>query len=502
MKRGMGRTGSGRRPKGPVSPGGGGTAPIVTATAPINGNPDRAVTVKPKFTFDMAMDAATMVAGNFSISPSVGFTVSYDPATLTVTLTPDSNLANGTTYTVEAHAGVTNAGGTPLAQTGLASFSFTTIASPGPADLIPLGYARVIGVTGGGSSGTIYDCDTWAKLQTALQASGTRRIIMHGNAVLDAGGASFNITNGNFTLDGSDWTGVLKNYKLVFKCSNVIITQMAMRTGEGVSQSASSDRRAISFNPGSGGVITKFLIDHCSFAWGPDVIFSAINHTTDLTAQHCLFGPSLYKSNIASSPNGYGPNVTVPGNNLSNEPTEHGERMTFYRCLMAFNHQRNLKYEFLDFGEAINCAIYGWGNQAGHGNPRGASIVGCMYKKSPDTAGSDEVWEPDTNYAQFPASTYFPLSGSDRNIGIGFTPTVNISGAARLSSPFATLTESVVTPDATLFATVVNAAGRTYQDDIDTDTKARAIAGTSLGGDGFYNGAGFPAPHPSWTAGA
>jgi hypothetical protein len=316
-----------------------------------------------------------------------------------------------------------------------------------------------------------------------------------GSTIFDGAGDEFSVTHGDVTIDGTGWTGAMKDYSIVWRCSNVIVREVAFRPGEGATAALSTDRRAITFNPPTGETISHIVLDHCSFAWGPDVVASWLNETTDFTAQFCIFGPALLNSNIPTSPNGYGPNVTTPGN--SDPATIWVKRGTFYRNFYVMNNQRNLKYEHAQFIDAVNNAIYDWGTQAGHGNPRGANMAGNMYKKGPETQGSNEVWMPDSTYAEYDDSTYFPLSGPNANIGIGFTPTVDIAPAAELASPYGggfhncTLT----TASASLFLAVVAQAGRTHQDPIDTLIKAHARNGTS---DGFYNGAGYAIPHPSW----
>jgi hypothetical protein len=364
---------------------------------------------------------------------------------------------------------------------------------PGDQTIVGYGYRT----TGGGTNGTLYPVSNWSQFKDAVLRSGPRIIRITGSGDLDGNGESIKVVNGDLTIDGTGWTGSMKDYKMVFECSNVLIRQVAWRPGEGASSSASSDRRAVSFNAGNNnGVLRNIVFDHCSFAWGPDVVLSMINNVEDWTIQHCVLGPALLASNIPSSPNGYGSNITTPGN--SNPATMYVKRGTVYRNLMIMCNQRNLKYEYADGIDAINNAVYDWGNQAGHGNARGLNVVGGMYKKGPETTGSSEIWEPDTNYAEFNNSTYFPLSGADANIGIGFSPTVDIDVAARRSTYYngGLFRATVTTASSGLFTTVVSNAGRTYQDGVDSLIKGHALAGTS---DGFYNGpsTGNP-PFPFW----
>jgi hypothetical protein len=354
-------------------------------------------------------------------------------------------------------------------------------------------------------SATVYTVSTFAALKAALLASGKRFIRVVGSSLLDGAGSSFSVTNPLYTVDFSPYTGPgMKDYKIVIKVGDSIWSQGAMRPGEGSSPSGSSDRRAISFNPGnSGDVLRRVCLDHMSFAWGPDVVGSMINNVEDAIIQYSVIGPCLYQSNIPTSPNGYGWNITTPGN--SDPSTIYTKRIQSYRNLYAFNKQRNEKAEHTLGYDAVNDVIYGYGNQAPvKGNFRGGNIVGVIAKKSDDTMSSNRFFEPDDNYAQYANSTYHDdcvLWDKDEN---PLTPDWSqISGSALRATPYdggptdadhGPLTVS--TADAALFADVVVNAGRSFQDNTDATVKAHAIAGTS---DGYYNGAGFPAPHPSWT---
>lgn len=358
--------------------------------------------------------------------------------------------------------------------------------------------------TTGGESATpdhIYDVSTWAEFKAALLKTHARIIRLHGSTNFNGGGSSFNIDFGNLTVDGSDYTGDVYNYKMVFRCSNVIIQEMAFRVGEGTTASASADRRSICFNAGnSGGVIRNIVFDHCSFAWGPDVIASFLNNVEYATVQYSMVGPALFDSNISSAPNGYGFNTTVPGNSNPNQMW--AKHLTFYRNFYVMCAERMLKFEHSQWVDAIENVVYDWGDPTHahgqcpvHGNSRGVNVVSNMFKRGPESGTSTKAFEEDDKSSQYPDSTYH-----DGNIGItaaGGSYTLDwsgIDGSALRSTPYGGgLSVAAGTADLTLFAAVVANAGRTHQDSIDTLMKTHAMDGTS---DGFYNGAGLPAPHP------
>jgi hypothetical protein len=179
---------------------------------------------------------------------------------------------------------------------------------------------------------------------------------------------------------------------------------------------------------------------------------------------------------------------------------------------MPLNHRRNIRIIGGDNVDEVNNVIYDYEVVPGEGNPVGANIMANIFKKGPQTpTGSTLCWNSD------------PLGGNDPNLfanavywngnigitaaGGSFTPTTDFiySGTdAERATPYDQLPShashgslTINTADAALFADVVVNAGRAYQDTVDALMKAHAVAGTDDGG--YYNGAGKPAPHPSWS---
>jgi len=364
----------------------------------------------------------------------------------------------------------------------------------------PLNVVGYGAATTGGAGGTIYTVADFDAFRAALEASGPRIVNLVGSAVFDGKGASFSVTHGDLTIDGTGWTGSMKDYKIVWRCSNVIVREVAFRPGEGATQALSADRRAITFNPPLTGTISRIALIHCSLAWGPDVIASWLNNTYDVTVQECLFGPALYNSNIHSPGDpatGYGPNITTAG---ANETSYHVRRITYYRNLMILNNRRNLRGHDVDGWDAVNCAVYDWDAFSAHGNPRGANLVNNVFKQGPESRNAKGWWSEISGATQsyFPDSVYWSGNVGLTRTGAPLTLDTFFAPGVRRTTPYVGGPYGlpvVDVADAALFASVVRSAGRTYQDPIDTLIKAHALAGTS---DGFYNGAGFPPPHPSW----
>ncbi len=109
------------------------TAPLVSFTAPANLDTSVAINRKIIATFNEAMDPATIVAANLTVtgpSGSVAGAVTYAAGSFAVTFSPSSNLATSATYTVmiKGPAGVTDLAGNFMAANYI--WSFTTAAAP------------------------------------------------------------------------------------------------------------------------------------------------------------------------------------------------------------------------------------------------------------------------------------------------------------------------------------------------------------------------------------
>ncbi len=110
------------------------TPPVVAAAIPTSGATGVAATASVTATFSEAMAAATITSATVVLRDAsntlVAATVSYDPSTLTTTLTPSLPLAAGATYTASVKggsSGVTDLAGNPLAADFAWSF---TVAVP------------------------------------------------------------------------------------------------------------------------------------------------------------------------------------------------------------------------------------------------------------------------------------------------------------------------------------------------------------------------------------
>jgi len=101
-------------------------APTVSSFNPANNATGVAVTVAPTITFAQAMQPSSITTSTCNIT-GVTSSVSLDGTNKIVTITPNSNLANSTSYTINATTGCKQTDGVPLGSS--ASSSFTTIGS-------------------------------------------------------------------------------------------------------------------------------------------------------------------------------------------------------------------------------------------------------------------------------------------------------------------------------------------------------------------------------------
>jgi len=111
-------------------------APIVSSTNPAHLAVNVALNKKIVATFNEAMDTATIIAANVSVtgpSGSVSGAVTYVVGSYTATFAPASNLASGATYTALITMGVKDLAGNALAANKIWSFTTGTMLAAGPA---------------------------------------------------------------------------------------------------------------------------------------------------------------------------------------------------------------------------------------------------------------------------------------------------------------------------------------------------------------------------------
>ncbi len=111
------------------------TAPLVSFTAPANGDTSVAINRNIIATFTEAMDPTTIIAANVLVtgpSGSVPGTVIYAASSFAATFAPTSNLASSATYTATITTGVKDLAGNPMAANFIWSFNTGTTADTTP----------------------------------------------------------------------------------------------------------------------------------------------------------------------------------------------------------------------------------------------------------------------------------------------------------------------------------------------------------------------------------
>jgi hypothetical protein len=112
----------------PVAP----PSPTIVGVTPVAGSVAVTPGARVRATVDLPLDAATVTAQTFTVTPSGGAplagAVTYDAALQRMTFTPAASLQPGVLYTATVTTGVRSTTGAPLA--AAASWSFTTAACP------------------------------------------------------------------------------------------------------------------------------------------------------------------------------------------------------------------------------------------------------------------------------------------------------------------------------------------------------------------------------------
>ncbi len=130
--------------------------PSVVSTSPLSGATGVSRSPSITATFSRSLDPATVTNSSVTLtgpgSSTVASTVSYNDSTRTVTLTPNSQLAGSTAYTVTVSTAVTAIDGTPMSAP--ATWTFTTAACPCSLFSVVTTPASVSLSTADGRSGT------------------------------------------------------------------------------------------------------------------------------------------------------------------------------------------------------------------------------------------------------------------------------------------------------------------------------------------------------------
>jgi hypothetical protein len=210
-------------------------------------------------------------------------------------------------------------------------------------------------------------------LRDAVNQKGARTVLfsISGTISLES---NLEIQEGNLTIAGQTAPGdgiCIKNYQTSISADNVIIRFIRFRLGDETKQEADALSIMRSKN---------IIIDHCSFSWGIDEVFS-IYDNRNTTVQWCIISEALNDSYHSKGEHGYG---GIWG----------GINASFYYNLFSHNSSRNPRFngartgtsadeEVVDFR---NNVIYNWGINSSYGGENGNyNMVGNYYKSGSAT---------------------------------------------------------------------------------------------------------------------
>ncbi|MGY6521497.1 MAG: pectate lyase family protein [Mongoliitalea sp.] len=249
-------------------------------------------------------------------------------------------------------------------------------------------------------------------LRWALQAKGPRTVVFEvsGSILLES---KITIRHGNLTIAGQTAPGdgiTVQNYPIVIRdTNNIIIRFIRSRLGDlyvNHPTKSTIDEDAFSIFSGS-----NIIIDHCSFSWGTDEVFS-IARGFDITLQNSIVAEPLGNHNPLGSLN-------------------YGNRISYFRNLYAHARIRNPSISPIvpnGLHDIRNILVYNWGFRAIDGGATcQVNIINSYFKPGLGTIASDKNGSSSQKFLSptkinEDVSTYgkFYLSGN-------YMPTIDLS---------------------------------------------------------------------------
>ncbi|WP_129777964.1 pectate lyase family protein [Peristeroidobacter soli] len=263
---------------------------------------------------------------------------------------------------------------------GVASFN------AGAVSVIP--GAKTSGInTPAGRGGTVVrvtnlNADGAGSLKACVDQSGPRVCVFEVSGTIPLTG-DLHLRNPNITIAGQTAPSpgiTLRGAGVQITTSNVLIQHIRVRPGDDAGGEPAINRDGLKIEGPAGTTISNIVIDHCTFTWSIDEVASAWQNWNNISLINNIFAEPLHQSIHPEGNHGFGVllgpvngNVTLAGNLLASMQS---------RLPMTASTRTAI----------VNNVIYNWGNTAtdlqSHGAVTQNSVVGNVYLRGPDTAGS------------------------------------------------------------------------------------------------------------------
>lgn len=270
-----------------------------------------------------------------------------------------------------------------------------------PATYVHAGWAQ----TAGGRGGKILRVTTLAaegpgSLKAALDTPGPRIVVFEVGGVIDLGGKSWKLREGQLTIAGQtapDPGITLVRGELEVFARDVILQHLSIRPGAyGRPRRSGGDHDGLS----TGGGAARVIVDHCTFSWATDENLSAsgprFHGATPDDWRAATSHAITFSHNLIYE--GLGESVHVKGDHSKGSLIhDNVSQILLLGNVYASNRERNALFKGGAWGAMVNNLIYNPGARAVHynlvahewvGQPHQVgriTLVGNVYRAGPGT---------------------------------------------------------------------------------------------------------------------
>ncbi len=271
-----------------------------------------------------------------------------------------------------------------------------------PATYVHAGWAQ----TSGGQGGKVIRVTTLAadgpgSLKAALDTAGPRIVVFEVGGVIDMGGRSWKLREGQVTIAGQtapDPGITLVRGELDIAAADVVMQHLSVRPGAyGRAKRSGQDHDGLSTSDGA----RRLIVDHCSFSWATDenlsVGGSRFKGATPAAWREATSHAITYSHNLIYE--GLGESVHAKGEHSKGTLIhDNANRILLLGNVYASNRERNALFKGGAWGAMVNNLIYNPAGKAVHynliahewvGQPYQVgklTLVGNVYRAGPGTA--------------------------------------------------------------------------------------------------------------------